>query len=460
MSSTTVKRVETLKGVFSVPKVEYRRDFMRENKLKLRDIQRQASEKQELLEKKHQKELQYLGRRRSSSLHRAPSAQSSTGNREDVKILYNSASRNSLTKQSSVSNAVSKDSLTKQSSLVKSGINLTKSTNSNFELKKKTSCDKEIQTEDIQDEEFLYNALKKITSSNSYKDQMNDGCLNAGSNEFLMPETQMYSGYNGDSAYNVHDEPELQEAERMSYNENEYRHRQLENEERKTPMASARSHRSIVNEYSQNMGANYDQTLLQTTNANYCDNQVNELLGHRGSHTSIANSVKLRNQDSEGKFNAKMSNLSVHDQPINTKSSQSLSGRSNKSVSSFTSQGGLLCSKKSSSNLHHGSRDDIRLPRYLEKEKREKEEQRLQEMSRDPDCPDDHYVLSEEHRVSALMGAEKKYRTLIDELNSLPMTTETLRIRNRKCKIEKELQRVESDIRLFSKAKVYLKNPD
>lgn len=39
------------------------------------------------------------------------------------------------------------------------------------------------------------------------------------------------------------------------------------------------------------------------------------------------------------------------------------------------------------------------------------------------------------------------------------MTTETLRIRNRKQEIEKELQQIEMNIRLYSKSKVYVTEP-
>lgn len=49
--------------------------------------------------------------------------------------------------------------------------------------------------------------------------------------------------------------------------------------------------------------------------------------------------------------------------------------------------------------------------------------------------------------------------SLVQELNHMPMTTETLRIRNRKMEIEKELTKIEFDIRLYSKPKVYVPLP-
>lgn len=50
---------------------------------------------------------------------------------------------------------------------------------------------------------------------------------------------------------------------------------------------------------------------------------------------------------------------------------------------------------------------DIKLPRYLEKEKREKEEQRLRDEQKDPNCPAGHYALLEDERESCLKSAEK-----------------------------------------------------
>lgn len=49
------------------------------------------------------------------------------------------------------------------------------------------------------------------------------------------------------------------------------------------------------------------------------------------------------------------------------------------------------------------------------------------------------------------------FKLLVDELNRLPMTAETLRVRNRKILIEKELRELEKNIRIFSRTKVYVK---
>lgn len=95
----------------------------------------------------------------------------------------------------------------------------------------------------------------------------------------------------------------------------------------------------------------------------------------------------------------------------------------------------------------------------------------------DPDCPEGHVPLSENERIEALQMAKKSmfqmiyiifkyliiystilgFKVLVDELNRLPMTAETLRVRNRKIEIEKELRKLDTNIRTFSRKKVYVK---
>jgi len=48
------------------------------------------------------------------------------------------------------------------------------------------------------------------------------------------------------------------------------------------------------------------------------------------------------------------------------------------------------------------------------------------------------------------------YEQLVNELNHMPMTAQTLRVQNRKAEIDRELTIVEEDIRIYSKAKVFV----
>jgi Calmodulin-binding len=49
------------------------------------------------------------------------------------------------------------------------------------------------------------------------------------------------------------------------------------------------------------------------------------------------------------------------------------------------------------------------------------------------------------------------FKKLVDELNKMPMTAQTIKLRNRKMEIERELNRLEDSIRIFSRTKVYVK---
>lgn len=111
-----------------------------------------------------------------------------------------------------------------------------------------------------------------------------------------------------------------------------------------------------------------------------------------------------------------------------------------------------------------------------------KKQQQIKAAASDPECPDGHVPLSEDDRLDALKLAKKRklesprssplkafyvsnfinfyfsgFKILVDELNRLPMTCETLRVRNRKIEIEKELRSLEINIRVFSRPKVYVK---
>lgn len=99
-----------------------------------------------------------------------------------------------------------------------------------------------------------------------------------------------------------------------------------------------------------------------------------------------------------------------------------------------------------------------KLPKYLiEMREREAEKCRLEAII-DPNCPPGHTALGEEERLETLNIAHKKQQDLIDELNRLPMTSRTLRIRNRQIEIEKELNRLDEIVKIFSRLKVYVKN--
>lgn len=118
------------------------------------------------------------------------------------------------------------------------------------------------------------------------------------------------------------------------------------------------------------------------------------------------------------------------------------------------------------------SDDEDDVPKKLEANERNR--QKLKAAAVNPNCPEGHVLLSEEERLETLKLATKRmlltyfpnitsekffpgFKMLVDDLNHLPMTAETLRVRNRKISIEKELRELEKNIRIFSRTKVYVK---
>lgn len=53
-----------------------------------------------------------------------------------------------------------------------------------------------------------------------------------------------------------------------------------------------------------------------------------------------------------------------------------------------------------------------------------------------------------------------EFQKLVDELNRMPFTSQTLRQRNRKIEIEKSLDELEKTIQIFSKPKIYVKESE
>lgn len=50
-----------------------------------------------------------------------------------------------------------------------------------------------------------------------------------------------------------------------------------------------------------------------------------------------------------------------------------------------------------------------------------------------------------------------EFNELVNELNKMPMSSQTLKTKQRKSEIDLELNRLEESIRIFSKPKVYVK---
>ncbi|KAJ8959194.1 hypothetical protein NQ318_022456 [Aromia moschata] len=92
------------------------------------------------------------------------------------------------------------------------------------------------------------------------------------------------------------------------------------------------------------------------------------------------------------------------------------------------------------------------LPKYL----RGRKEETTKEVEEET-CPDGHVLLPEEERKETLRVLRQSYADRIQELNSLPVRSDTLRIRRRKTELEEELKRIDGGIKVFQRPKVYVK---
>ncbi|XP_020291955.1 uncharacterized protein PF11_0213 [Pseudomyrmex gracilis] len=98
------------------------------------------------------------------------------------------------------------------------------------------------------------------------------------------------------------------------------------------------------------------------------------------------------------------------------------------------------------------------VPKYLRdrKEAHEKE-QKAKTEALHPDCPEGHVSLPDHERKETLRLLKKNYQEYVNELNMMPIKTDTLRAQRRKVEIEKQLNKLEEGIKIFSRPKVYVK---
>ncbi|XP_021925231.1 uncharacterized protein LOC110832485 isoform X3 [Zootermopsis nevadensis] len=99
------------------------------------------------------------------------------------------------------------------------------------------------------------------------------------------------------------------------------------------------------------------------------------------------------------------------------------------------------------------------IPKYLQERRKEWQKKAEQSVldAPDPACPLGHVPLPDSERKETLIMLRKSYTDLIQELNMMPVRMDTLRIRNRKIELEKQLNKIEEGIKVFSRPKVFVK---
>lgn len=100
-----------------------------------------------------------------------------------------------------------------------------------------------------------------------------------------------------------------------------------------------------------------------------------------------------------------------------------------------------------------------KVPEYLEQRKVQwkKEEEERRRNTPDPSIPAGHTQMSERKRQETLQSLKETHRSLVSELLSLPVNTDTLSLRSRRAGLDQRLSEVEEAIKIFSRDKVYVK---
>ncbi|XP_063168921.1 enkurin domain-containing protein 1 [Candoia aspera] len=99
------------------------------------------------------------------------------------------------------------------------------------------------------------------------------------------------------------------------------------------------------------------------------------------------------------------------------------------------------------------------VPRYLIERKdhwRREAEERLRNTP-DPDTPPGHAMMPESQRLETLKNLRESQEKLLKDLLLLPVRIDTLSVQTRRVSLEKKLSQIEEALKIFSRAKVFIK---
>lgn len=99
------------------------------------------------------------------------------------------------------------------------------------------------------------------------------------------------------------------------------------------------------------------------------------------------------------------------------------------------------------------------VPKYIRERKEQgpKETEGVRADDNQSMCPNGHVTLPDTERKETLRMLRNSFAELVSELNKLPVKTDTLKMRNRKMELEKQLAKLEEGIKVFSRPKVFVK---
>ncbi|ORX76056.1 hypothetical protein BCR32DRAFT_271498 [Anaeromyces robustus] len=102
------------------------------------------------------------------------------------------------------------------------------------------------------------------------------------------------------------------------------------------------------------------------------------------------------------------------------------------------------------------------VPQYLinRKLKWKEEQRKIIEKEQQGYIPDDMMVLPEEDRLETLEYLNKNKKSILDEIRKFPITSETLRIKNRKKELTDKIEEIDKAIEMFSQKRVLVMKED
>jgi len=116
--------------------------------------------------------------------------------------------------------------------------------------------------------------------------------------------------------------------------------------------------------------------------------------------------------------------------------------------------------KKQNHEFNNYKRGEI--PKYLQTRQHEwkkEEEERIANIP-DPTIPPGHSLMPEADRLKTLNILKKSQKDMMSELQALPVSRDTLRMRSRKDLLEKKLREIDTAMKIFSRPRVFVKEDD
>lgn len=119
-----------------------------------------------------------------------------------------------------------------------------------------------------------------------------------------------------------------------------------------------------------------------------------------------------------------------------------------------------VCSKKKSETKTEVRHRLGQIPNYLTERKKqwEMEKERQLKLREEASIPQGYTLLPDEERIETLELLKKNQDEIIQSLAALPVRNDTVRLRNYKEELERQLAKVEEGIKIFSRPKVLIKN--